>query len=109
MLVFLDDILVYSKNEHEHEQHLRLVLQKLREHKLFGKLSKCVFYQTKVHYLGHIISSEGISVDPTKIKAIEEWPAPTNVHEIRSFMGLAGYYRRFVKEFSRVAHPITSL
>jgi hypothetical protein len=90
--VFLDDILIYSKNEREHEEHLRAVLSCLRENKLYGKLSKCSFFQKEIHYLGHIISGEGISVDPEKVKAIMEWPVPKNSHEVRSFMGLAGYY-----------------
>jgi hypothetical protein len=109
VIVFLDDILVYSKTEEEHEQHLRMVLQVLREHQLYAKLSKCSFYQKQIHYLGHIISEEGIVVDPEKVQAIQEWPAPRNVTEVRSFMGLAGYYRRFIAGFSRIAHAITSL
>jgi hypothetical protein len=107
--VFLDDILIYSKNEREHEEHLRVVLSCLRENKLYGKLSKCSFFQKEIHYLGHIISGEGISVDPEKVKAIMEWPVPKNAHEVRSFMGLAGYYRRFVEGFSKIAKPITTL
>ena len=90
--VFLDDILIYSKNEKEHEEHLRIVLSCLREHKLYGKLSKCAFFQKEIHYLGHIISDEGISVDPEKVNTIREWPIPKNAHEVRSFMGLASYY-----------------
>jgi hypothetical protein len=109
VIVFLDDILIYSKSEEEHEKHLKMVLQVLREHQLYAKLSKCSFYQKKIHYLGHIISEEGITVDPEKIKAIEGWPTPRNVSEVRSFMGLAGYYRRFIEGFSKIAHPITSL
>jgi hypothetical protein len=109
VIVFLDDILVYSKSEEEHDQHLRMVLQVLREHKLYAKLSKCSFYQEKIHYLGHIISKEGIVVDPKNIEGIREWPVPKNVIEVRSFMGLLGYYRRFIVGFSRIAHPITSL
>ena len=107
--VFLDDILIYSKNEQEHEEHLRIVLSCLREHQLYGKLSKCSFYQKEIHYLGHIISGEGISVDPEKVKAIMDWPMPKNAHEVRSFMGLAGYYRRFVEGFSKIVKPITTL
>ncbi|KAH9297900.1 hypothetical protein KI387_029582, partial [Taxus chinensis] len=109
VLVFLDDILIYSHSKEEHEEHLRQVLQVLREQKLYGNLEKCSFFQTEIQYLGHIISSEGISVDPSKIQAILDWPTPTSVTEVRSFMGLVGYYRRFVQDFSRIAHPITSL
>jgi hypothetical protein len=109
VIVFLDDILVYSKSKEEHEQHLRMVLQVLREHQLYAKLRKCLFYQEQIHYLGHIISNDGIVVDPEKIEAIKEWSAPKNVTEVRSFMVLAGYYRRFITGFSRIAHPITSL
>jgi hypothetical protein len=89
-IVFLDDISVYSKTEEEHEQHLRMVLQVLREHQLYVKMRKCSFYQRKIHYLGHIISEEGIIVYPEKVEAIREWPVPRNVVEVRSFMGLAG-------------------
>jgi hypothetical protein len=109
IIVFLDDILIYSKTEEEHEKHLRMVLQVLREHQLYAKLRKCTFYQRKIHYLGHIISEEGIVVDPEKIEAIKSWPVPKNVSEVRSFMGLVGYYRRFIEGFSKVTHPITSL
>ena len=100
---------MYSKNEKEHEEHLRLVLTSLREHKLFGKLSKCSFFQKEINYLGHIISGEGISMDPEKVKAIEDWPILKNAHEVRSFMGLEGYYRIFVEGFSNIAKPITTL
>jgi hypothetical protein len=109
VIIFLDDILVYSKSEEEHEQHPRMVLQVLRENQLYAKLSKCSFYQEKIHYLGHIISKDGIVVDPEKIKAIRGWSVPKNVTEVRSFMGLAGYYKGFIAGFSRIAHPITSL
>ena len=88
VLFFLDEILIYSKNEEEHEEHLVLTLQFLREHNLYEKLKKCDFYKDKIHYLGHIISNEGIFVDPEKIEAILNWPTPKNVTDVRSFMGL---------------------
>jgi hypothetical protein len=86
-----------------------MVLQVLRENQLYAKFSNCSFYQRQVHYLGHIISEEGIGVDPKKIKSIEGWPTPRNVVEVRYVMGLAGYHRRFIEGFSNIAHPITSL
>ena len=109
VIVFLDDILIYSKSEEEHEEHLRIALQVLRDNQLYVKLSKCLFYQRQIQYLGHVISEEGISIDPSKIEAIKEWPSLKNVIEVRSFMGLVGYYRRFIEDFSRIAHPITAL
>jgi hypothetical protein len=109
VVVFIDDILIYSKNESDHEQHLRLVLQKLRDNQLYAKFSKCEFWIDKVPFLGHIISNGGIAVDPAKVKEIMEWRVPTTVTEIRSFLGLAGYYRRFIEGFSKIAKPMTSL
>jgi hypothetical protein len=109
VIVFLDDILLYSKSEEEHEHHLRMLLKVLREHQLYAKLSKCAFYHNQIHYLGHIISKDGIAVDPEKIEAIREWSMPRNVTKVRPFMGLAGYYRIFIEGFSKIAHPITSL
>ena len=109
ILVFLDAILIYSKNKEEHEENLRMTLQLLREHKMYANLSKWDFYKNKIHYLGHIILEEGIFVDPENIEAIMNWPTPRNMTDVRYFMGLAGYYRRFVEWFSKVAHSITSL
>jgi hypothetical protein len=109
VLVFINDILIYSKNREEHEEHLRLVLQVLREHRLYAKFSKCDFFQKQIHYMGHIISEEGVAVDPDKIRSIMEWPTLMDVSDIRSSMGLTGYYRRFIKGFSKIGFPITAL
>ena len=109
VVVFIDDIMVYSKNKEEHEEHLRLVLEKLREHQLYAKFSKCEFWLKEVGLLGYVISGEGIAVDPTKVQIVTEWLAPTSVSEIRSFLGLAGYYRRFIENFSKIAKPMTEL
>ena len=109
VVVFIDDILVYSKNEEEHKEHLRLVLEKLREHQLYAKFSKCEFWLKEVGFLGHVLSREGIAVHPTKVVTVTNWEAPTSVGEIRSFLGLAGYYRRFIENFSKVANPMTEL
>jgi hypothetical protein len=106
LLVFIENILIYSKNKEEHEEHLRLVLQVLREHQIYTKFRKCDFFQKQVHYLGHVISEEGVEVDPDKIRSIMEWPTPKDVYDIRSFMGLARYYKRFIKGFSRIGCPI---
>ncbi|KAL4017951.1 hypothetical protein IC575_021530 [Cucumis melo] len=109
VIVFIDDILIYSKTEAEHEEHLHQVLETLRANKLYAKFSKCEFWLRKVTLLGHVVSSEGVSVDPAKIEAVTNWPRPSTVSEIRSFLGLAGYYRRFVEDFSRIASPLTQL
>jgi hypothetical protein len=109
VVVFIDDILIYSKSESDHEEHLRLVLQKLRDNELYTKFSKCEFWIDKVPFLGHIISKGGIAVDPAKVKKIMEWSVPTTVTEIRSFLGLEGYYRKFIEGFSKIAKPMTSL
>ena len=109
VIVFIDDILIYSGSEEEHAEHLRIVLQILREHRLYAKLSKCQFWLDSVAFLGHIVSAEGVSVDPQKVEAILNWKPPTSVTEIRSFLGLAGYYRKFVEGFSKIAAPLTRL
>src|SRR3954469_13405225 len=105
VVVFIDDILIYSKNEQEHDAHLRLVLEKLREHQLYVKFIKCEFWLKEVGFLGHVVSGEGIAVDPSKVEAAKEWIAPTSVTEIRSFLGLAGYYQRFTERFSKIDKP----
>ncbi|WVZ51949.1 hypothetical protein U9M48_003046 [Paspalum notatum var. saurae] len=109
VVVFIDDILIYSKTEEVHEDHLRLVLQKLREHKLYAKLGKCEFWLDQVPFLGHIVSKGGIMVDPSKISSVMDWKVPEVVKEVRGFLGLAGYYRRFIESFSWIAKPMTSL
>jgi hypothetical protein len=109
VVVFIDDILIYSKNEEEHPEHLRIVLQRLRDHKLYAKFSKCEFWLDSVKFLGHTISKEGISVDPSKVQEVMDWKPPKIVHQIRSFLGLAGYYHRFIPDFSRIAKPMTEL
>jgi hypothetical protein len=109
VVVFIDDILIYSKNEEEHARHLRIVLKHLREHQLYAKFSKCAFWLEEIQFLGHVLSTKGIAVDPSKVKDILEWKPPTTVHQVQSFLGLAGYYRRFIPDFSKLVKPITSL
>ena len=109
VVVFIDDILIYSQSIEEHVEHLRTVLQTLREKQLYAKFKKCEFWLEEVSFLGHIISGKGIAVDPAKVDAVLAWKSPTNVTEIRSFLGLAGYYRRFIEGFSQKAAPMTKL
>jgi hypothetical protein len=109
LVVFIDDILIYSKNKEEHAQHLRIVLTRFREHQLYAKFSKCAFWLEEIQFLGHVLSAKGIVVDPIKVKDILEWKPPTTVHQVRSFLGLVGYYRRFIPDFSKLVKPITSL
>jgi hypothetical protein len=109
VVVFIDDILVYSKSEEEHAGHLHVVLQRLREHRLYAKLSKCDFWLKEIKFLGHTISQAGITVDPDKVQEVTNWKPPTTLRQIRSFLGLASYYRRFIPDFSRIAKPMTEL
>ncbi|KAK1561616.1 hypothetical protein QYE76_017840 [Lolium multiflorum] len=109
VVVFIDDILIYSKTEDEHEKHLETILETLRQHQLYAKFSKCEFWLKEVGFLGLIFSAGGIVVDPAKIKTVAEWKAPTTQTEVRTFLGLAGYYRRFVEGFSSIARPMTQL
>jgi hypothetical protein len=106
VVVFIDDILIYSKNEKEHAKHLRIVLQRLRDHKLYAKFPKCEFWLKCVKFSGHTISPDGISVDPSKVQEVMDWKPPKSVHQIRSFLVLAGYY---IPDFSRIAKPMTEL
>nr|GFA91393.1 retrotransposon protein, putative, Ty3-gypsy subclass [Tanacetum cinerariifolium] len=109
MIVFIDDILIYSKNELEHREHLKLILELLTKEKLYAKFSKCKFWIPRVQFLGHVIDSRGIHIDPTKIEFVKDWASPKTPTEIRQFLGLAGYYRRFIEGFSKIAKLMTKL
>jgi hypothetical protein len=109
VMVFLDDILIYSSSLDAHLQHMRLVLDKLREHQFYLKMKKCSFMKSELKYLGHVISREGVATDPSKTKVMLNWPQPRNVTELRGFLGLTGYYRRFVKNYGLLAKPLTRL
>ncbi|GJY85710.1 putative reverse transcriptase domain-containing protein [Tanacetum coccineum] len=109
VIVFIDDILIYSRNKKEHANHLRVILELLRKEKLYAKFSKCDFWIHIVQFLGHLIDSQGLHVDPAKIEAVKNWTSPTTPTEVRQFLGLAGYYRRFIKGFSKIAKPLTKL
>jgi hypothetical protein len=109
ILVFFDDILIYSKDQQDHLQHLGIALSILQQHQLAAKRSKCVFGVNHVEYLGHVISAQGVSTDPSKVTAIAEWETPTSVTQLRSFLGLVGYYRRFIKKFGLICRPLHDL
>ena len=109
VIVFLDDILVYSRTLEEHLDHLRIVLSLLRQHKLYAKMSKCSFACTSINYLGHIISEAGVATDPDKTKAMENWPQPATATELRAFLGFTGFYRKHVKDYGIIAKPLTML
>ncbi|XP_021971788.1 uncharacterized mitochondrial protein AtMg00860-like [Helianthus annuus] len=109
VIVFIDDILIYSRNQSDHEKHLRCILELLQQEKLYAKFSKCEFWLREIQFFGHVVSERGIQVDPAKIEAIMNWEAPKTPSEIRSFLGLVGYYKRFIENFSRIATPLTTL
>jgi hypothetical protein len=109
VMVFINDILVYSKTEEEHEEHLRLILEKLRTNQLYAKFSKSEFWLMQVAFLSHVISAGGVSIDPGKVRDVLNWKQPTNVSEIHSFLNLVGYYRRFIYDFSKLTKPMTRL
>src|SRR5438128_7709595 len=109
VIIYLDDVLIYSRTKAEHLQHLELVLKVLRQHKLYAKIAKCDIMKESVEYLGHYLSGQGVSVDPRKIEAINKWTPPETVSHVRSFLGLASYYQKFVRNFSAIAAPLTDL
>ena len=109
VVVFIDGILIFSVSAEEHAKHLKIILSRLREHKLYAKFSKCEFWLKKVPFLGYVLFDEGILVDPTKVQKVMDWKAPTSVHEVRSFLSLVGYYRCFIPKFSKIAKPMTRL
>ncbi|GKF30399.1 putative reverse transcriptase domain-containing protein [Tanacetum coccineum] len=109
VIVFIDDILICSKNQQEHKEHLKQILELLKKEELYAKLSKCEFWIPKVRFLGHVIYSKGIHVDPAKIESIKDWASPKSPTEIHQFLGLAGYYRRFIEGFSKITKPMTKL
>ena len=109
VVVFVDNILIYSQSEEEHEDHLRIVLQALKDHQLYAKFNNCEFWLTEVRFLGHVVSASGVSIDPEKVEAVMSWERPKLVFEIHTFLGLVGYYRRFIENFSRLAAPMIRL
>ena len=109
VVVFIDDILVHSKHKEEHEKHLHVILQTLRKHQLFAKLNKCEFWLDQIPFLGHVVSNDGISVNPSKVEAVLSWKRLTTMSKIRSFLGMAGYYRLFIEGFSKISLPLTRL
>ena len=109
VILYLDDILIYSKDVEEHHNQVRNVLQTLINNNLYAKLEKCEFDQNKVEFLGYILSGDGVSTDPKKIKSVEEWPRPENLKDVQRFIGLCNYYRRFVKDFAKTAKPLHNL
>nr|GFA13671.1 putative reverse transcriptase domain-containing protein [Tanacetum cinerariifolium] len=109
VIVFIDDILIYSKDEKEHGEHLKAILELLKKEELYAKFSKCEFWIPKVKFLGHVIDSQGIHVEPAKIESIKDWASPKTPMEIRQFLGLAGYHRRFIEGFLKIAKTMTKL
>ena len=109
MVVYFDDILIYSRSLEEHLEHLRVVFISLRDARLFGDLGNCTFCIDRVSFLGYVVTPQGIEVDKAKIEAIESWPQPKTVTQVRTFLGLAGFYRRFVRDFSTIVAPLNEL
>ncbi|GKG00656.1 putative reverse transcriptase domain-containing protein [Tanacetum coccineum] len=109
VIVFIDDFLIYSKSEEEHEVHLKTILDLLEKEKLYAKFSKCEFWLKEVQFLGHVVNRDGIHVEPSKVESVKNWKTPESSTEIRSFLGLAGCYQRFIENFSKIAKPLTLL
>jgi hypothetical protein len=109
VLVFMDDILIYSPTLSAHLQHLQQVFSLLQQHQLSVKQSKCSFAQQKLEYLGHIISNQGVATDPSKVQAVQQWPTPTNMKQVRGFLGLTGYYRKFIQGYSLISRTLSNL
>ena len=109
VVIYLDDILIYSRSWEDHKRHIAEVLDRLRAHQLYAKVSKCEFGKSKVEFLGHVVSNDGVAVDQKKIEAIQSWPPPQNIHDLRAFLGLANYYRRFVENYSKLTLPLTRM
>jgi hypothetical protein len=109
VIVYLDDILIYSKSAEEYEAHLRKVLETLRRHKFYANKKKCEFWKSEIPFFGHIVGKDGIKVDPVKVAAVQNWPVPSDVRLLRGFLGLANYFRRFVQGFSTLVTPLTNL
>jgi hypothetical protein len=109
VVVYLDDILIFSKTPEEHLEHVAKVLEVLKDNQLYVGLDKCAFGLSEIDFLGHVVSADGIKPDPKKVAAVTEWPMPTSVREVRGFLGLTGYYRRFIKHYAQKAYPLTEL
>jgi hypothetical protein len=109
VIVFLDDILIYSKNKHDHMKHVDVVLSLLRKNKLYAKQSKCEFFKKEISFLGHVINEHGVTMEKSKVDAVLKWPVPTDINDVRAFLGLAGYYRKFVNNFSKISTPLSEL
>lgn len=109
ILVFFDDILIYSKSLEDHVQHVKVAFEILKQNQLYLKRSKCAFGATQIEYLGHIISPEGVATDPSKVEAMKEWPTPKDVRALRGFLGLTGYYRKFINGYGCISKPLTEL